>query len=331
MTERFIDNDNNIDSKPTFEEALEELKTDDESMPSPALIVGLSDLSSEQLSQLGPVWEGLSHSYRRILMQMLVDASASNFMLNFQPIGFATLTSHHQDVRQAAIELLYENESTALLRALLAMATDDPAENVRAEAVKSLGRFALNGEMGNLDSETAEYIQETLLTIINNSQEDSLVRRFALESLANCTRKDTPQLIAKAYKSNDADMRLSAIVAMGHSCDTRWENEILEELSNTNDDHRLAAIEAAGEIQLSTAVGQIIKNIEEGERPEQSLAIVALGEIGGKEAVRVLQSLLDGAEEADDNPLLELIDDAIGTASLVNGDFMMVDYSDIDE
>ncbi|MEM9950925.1 MAG: hypothetical protein AAF846_04955 [Chloroflexota bacterium] len=331
MTDRFMDYENDLEAQPTFEDALEELKTDDESMPSPALIVGLSDLSPEQLAQLGPVWEMLSHSYRRILMQMLVDATASNFMLNFQPIGRATLTSHHADVRQAAIELLFEDESTELLRVLLDTAVNDPAENVRAEATKSLGRFVLAGEMGDLDESLTDTVQDTLQTIIDNAQEDILVRRFALESLANCTRDGLPQRIADAYKSNDSSMRLSAVVAMGRSCDDRWESEVLDELSNTDDDMRLAAIQTAGELQLSSAVGQIIKNIEEGERAEQEIAIVALGEIGGKEAVRILQSLLDGAEQAEDDALIELVDDALGTASLVNGDFMMVDFTDLDD
>ena len=107
MTDRFEEFETDLNEQPTFEEALEELKTDDESLPSPALIVGLSGLSSEQLQTLAPVWDGLNSPYRRILMQMLVDATASNFALDFRPIGFATLYSDQADVRQAAIELLW--------------------------------------------------------------------------------------------------------------------------------------------------------------------------------------------------------------------------------
>lgn len=330
MTDRFNDYDNDLENQPTFEEALEELKTDDESLPSPALIVGLSELSSEQLAQLGPVWEGLSSPYRRILMQMLVDAAASNFMLNFHPIGYATLSSEQSDVRQAAIELLAEDESTELFRALIHIAQNDPEENVRAEATRSLGRFILRGEMGDFNDNIVEVAQNTLLQIIGNSNEDIQVRRFAVESLSNCTRDEIPAIIATAYRNPDSTMRQSAVVAMGRSCDDRWENDVLEELSNSDDDMRLAAIQSAGELQLSTAVGQIIKNITDGEREEQEIAIVALGEIGGKEAMRILQSLQEGAEDAGDNDLLDLIDEAIGAASLVNGDLMMVDFSDLD-
>jgi len=328
MTDRFDEFENDLDSQPTFEDALEELKTDDESLPSPAMIVGLSGLSVEQLKQLGPVWDGLSTSYRRILMQMLVDASASNFALDFRPIGFATLTSAQADVRQAAIELLAEDESNAFLRDLLHIAQNDDASNVRAEAVKALGRFALLGEMGDLRDDLAETVQTTLLKIIGNASEDSEVRRFAIESIGNCTREGVPDVIAEAYRNADPNMRLSAVIAMGRSCDDRWENQILEELTNNDNEFRIAAIRAAGEIQLDSAVRPIIKNIEDGERDEQEVAIWSLGEIGGKEAVRTLESLMAGAEDADDANLIELIDDALGNASLVNGDFMMIDFTD---
>ena len=101
MTDQINDFEHETQSQPTFEDALEELKTDDESLPSPALIVGLSGLSSEQLEQLAPVWEGLSTSYRRILMQMLVDAAIYNVRYDFTPIGYATLHSPEAAERSA--------------------------------------------------------------------------------------------------------------------------------------------------------------------------------------------------------------------------------------
>lgn len=331
MTDRFKDYENEVESQPSFEEALEELRTDDESMPSPALIVGLSGLSSAQIQELAPVWEGLSHSYRRILMQMLVDAAVSNFELDFRPIGFATLQSAEADVRQAAIELLWEDESIDLLEQLVYLAQQDDVADVRAEAVKALGRFILLGEMGDLAETIAREIQDIVLRIIGNSNEDVLVRRFAVESIANCTRDGVPQVIAEAYRNTDSDMRLSAIIAMGRSYDNRWESEILEELSNPDEDTRIAAIRSAGELQLSEGVGQIIKNIRDGEREEQEVAIWSLGEIGGKEAVRVLESLQEGAEDAEDIDLLDLIDEAIGNASLASGDFGLLNFTDLDD
>lgn len=331
MTDRFNDIDTEIEPKPSFEDALEELKTDDESMPSPALIVGLSGLSSAQIEELAPTWESLSPTYRRILMQMLVDAAVSNFELDFRPIGHAALQSPQADVRQAAIELLWEDDGRSLLEQLAHIAQNDSVVEVRAEATKSLGRFVLMGEMGDFPEQTVSILQDVLLEIIANKDENIMVRRFAIESIANCTRKELPKLIAEAYHSSDSDMRLSAVIAMGRSCDSRWENEILEELFNSDEDMRIAAIRSAGELQFSEGVGQIIKNIRDGEREEQEVAIWSLGEIGGKEAVRVLESLQEGAEDAEDIDLLDLIDEAIGNANLANSDFGLIDFPDFDD
>jgi HEAT repeat protein len=241
-------------------------------------------------------------------MQMLVDAAASNFALDFTPIGFATLDSVQADVRQAAIELLGENENTQLLRKMIEMAQNDPVIDVRAEATRALGRFVLIGELGDLSDELVEAVQSNLMKIIGNAKEDSEVRRFAIESVSNCTREGIPAIIAEAYRSDDPNMRLSAVVAMGRSCDERWEDKILEELESRDDEIRIAAIRAAGELQLDAGARQIIRNVEEGEREEQEVAIWSLGEIGGKEALRVLGSLLEGAEDAEDEALIDLLD-----------------------
>lgn len=329
MDQTFNDFNNDLDvqDQPTFEESLAELQEDSDNLPSPALIVGLSGLTDDQLQQLGPVWEGLGDDYRRILMQMLVDAAQANFELDFRPIGRATLTSDSPAVRQAAIEMLWEDESKDTLNDLLHIAQNDPSEAVRAEAVRALGRFVYLGEMGDLREETSDTIQTILLHMVNEDA-SATIRRIALESLSNCTRKDLPPLIKAAYQSKDADMRLSAVIAMGRSCDARWETEVIEQLNNSDLDMRLAAIRSAGELQLVEAVSGLVENLKEGEREEQERAIWSLGEIGGKEAMRILEMLMDGAEEAEDADLIERIDDAIGNASLANGDFMMVDIGD---
>ncbi|MEL6307460.1 MAG: HEAT repeat domain-containing protein [Chloroflexota bacterium] len=330
MDQTFNDFNDDLDvqEQPTFEEALAELQEDSDSLPSPALIVGLSSLTDEQLQQLGPVWEGLGDDYRRILMQMLVDATQANFELDFRPIGRATLTSDSPAVRQAAIEMLWEDESTATLSDLLHIAQKDPVEEVRVEAVRALGRFVYLGEMGDLRDEASDNVQSVLLNIINDDTASANSRRVALESLSNCTRKDLPPLIKDAYQSKDFDTRRSAIIAMGRSCDSRWESEVIEQLNNSDLDMRLAAIRSAGELQLVDAVSSLVENLTEGEREEQGRVIWSLGEIGGKEAMRILETLMEGAEEADDADLIERIDDAIGNASLANGDFMMVDFGD---
>jgi HEAT repeat protein len=207
--------DDEHDSKPSFEEALEELKTEQDSLPSPALVLGLSGLSPEQMSELRPVWKNLSANYRRILMQMLVDAGEASFELDYEPIGRENLSAEQAEVRQAAIELLWENESPGLMREFLKIAQRDTVSSVRAEAVKALGRFVLLGEMEEIDEKEAKVLRDFLADLSKDSREDLNVRRFAVESLGFCTSKATTDAIRLAYASDEPLFRQSAVVAMG--------------------------------------------------------------------------------------------------------------------
>lgn len=328
----FMDNDPQQE-QPSFEDALAELKSQPQDLPSPDVLYGLSNLNDEQIEALAPIWAKLDVSYRRMLAQMMVDVSEANFELDYHAIGHANLKAADPDVRQAAIELLWEDESLDLLRELRRMAQQDPALEVRIEAIRALGRFVLLGEWEELPEEEALSTQNELLVLAQDEDEPLDIRRQALESVANCTRSDIPPLISAAYHSEEETYRLSAVVAMGRSCDAaRWEQPILEELTSATDATlRREAVRAAGELQLAEAVPGIVRLLREGEREDQEVGIWALGEIGGREATRILETLLEGAEQAEDDDLQIIIDDALGNANLASGEFMMIDFHDMDD
>ncbi len=324
MSEQLNYEENN--AQPTFEEALEELRAGRD-LPGPEVLYGLSALNGEQLARFQEVWDTLDSTYRNVLMQMLVDASEANYRLNYDAIGLANLNAPEPQVRQAALEMLWEDESERLLEHLFWAARHDPAVEVRAEAVKALGRFIYAGEMGHSVEKHEEAIQDLLFEVFQRQNEALDVRRYALESLANCTHSELPNLILEAYNSLEDDFRVSAVVAMGRSCDSnRWEDHVLRELESKNEDMRREAARASGELQLAEAVQPLVQFLREGERTDQEVIIWALGEIGGREATRVLETLADGAEEHGDEELAALIDDALGNAGLANGDLMMLDF-----
>ena len=60
---------------PTLDDALAEMTSDSDNLPGPKVLYGLSGLSAADVAKLRPIWTGLDATYRRILMQMLVDAS----------------------------------------------------------------------------------------------------------------------------------------------------------------------------------------------------------------------------------------------------------------
>ena len=320
-----------VEQMPTLDDALAEMTSDNDSLPSPNVLYGLSGLSSADMTRLNPVWSALEPSYRRILMQMLVDASEANFELNYEMIGHANLNADQPEVRQAAIELLWEDESLSLMKKLINMLQNDPHVLVRAEAAKALGRFVLLGELGDLPEAETKQAQDVLLDILQQGSEPVEIRRQALESIANCTRKEVVVHINQGYKSEDDDMRTSAVIAMGRTCDARWENIILQELEKGDGDLQVASVRAAGELQLDEAVSIIVKFVPDANREMLETIIWTLGEIGGKDATRTLELLVEKAESENDEKLLELLDDAIGNASLATGDFAMLDFSEMDD
>jgi hypothetical protein len=320
-----------IDEQPDFEDALNELKSDNEQLPGDTILYGLSELTADEIDRLQEVWDTLAPAYRQILMQTMVDNSQSNFELDYRRIGYANLDADQAEVRRSAIEILGEQTDTPLMKRLVEMMYHDESVDVRAEAAKALGRFVLAGEFGDFTEERAEKLQNHLLVVAGNQEEAMQVRRRALESIGNCTRSDVPPLIYEAYTSGDDETRVSAMIAMGRTCDSkRWQDIVLEELESGDNAMRHAAAVAAGELQLEAAVRPLGRLIEDDTDEIRDVAIEALGEIGGDEALQILYAVAEVAEAKDDALLAEKADDAINMATLMSGELLMMDFSDID-
>jgi HEAT repeat protein len=96
---------------------------------------------------------------------------------------------------------------------------------------------------------------------------------------------------------------------------------------------RFEAIRAAGELALADAVPTLIASAQEDDDDDYELrltAIWSLGEIGTKEATRGLQAILSQAEAAENDILLEAIEDALETAALMSG-FMLPMFEFMDD
>jgi HEAT repeat protein len=292
-----------------------------------ALFYGLSNLSIDDMERVKPVWSGLSTEYRQKLVQQLVDTAETNFDLDYRTLAFYSLKDDEPVVREAAIELLWEDESLEWMGRLIDLAQWDEAISVRAAAASELGRFILLGELGELPEAETVRAQDTVIALLTGEDEDIEVRRRALEAIANCGHEIVNEAIDEAYHSSDERMRASALFAMGRTCDARWESIILREIDSSNPAIRYEAARASGELEIAEAVPQLARLSRENDREIQNVAIWSLGEIGGIQAMRHLSVLAEEAEEAEDDDLLELIEDAIGSASLV-GDDMDFDFDD---
>lgn len=318
-------------SQAKFEQTLSILRNPDAAFTADAIYT-LSDLGSEQMAAFTSLWSELSTERRHNLILRLVETAEANFDLDFGSIIEFALDDEAAEVRRAAIDGVLEDSSLRVVSKLVKLAQHDSSTEVRASAVGALGPFILQGELGKLPEQVNTQIQDIVLAIHTNRDEDPDVRRRALESISNCGREGVNELIRSAYYADALRMRLSAVFAMGRSCDDIWAPQILEELSSDYPEMRYEAARAAGELELQRALPRLVELAHEDDREVQEVAIWALGEIGGRTARNVLSKLAAIAEEAEDDELIDAIEEAQAAASL-SGDelFPLLDFDDFDE
>jgi HEAT repeat protein len=171
-----------------------------------------------------------------------------------------------------------------------------------------------------------------ILALHNDTDEPLDVRRRALEAIGNCGREGVSELILKAYRADELLMRVSALFAMGRSCDDVWLPHIVAELSSDYPEMRYEAARAAGELELRPALARLTEIAFEDDREIQEMAIWSLGEIGGKEANRALTQLAALADDTDDDVLADAIAEAQSVATLSGSDLLpLFDFSDFDD
>lgn len=295
-------------------------------------IYALSDLDGAHLAQFRALWGEMPVARRRALVARLVETAETNFELDFSAVVHLALDDPDAGVRAAAIEGILEDSPCRVIERLMHLAQGDPFIAVRAAAVKALGQFVLQGELGKLPATLSARLQDLLFALYGDLSEDLDVRRRALEAIGNCGREGVAELIREAYYADELSMRVSAVFAMGRSCDERWASRIMDELSSERPEMCYEAARAAGELELRPAVIRLIELAYEDDREIQEMAIWALGEIGGKQANRALDQLAALAASQEDDELADAVAEAQSASSLAGEDLMpLFDFSDFDD
>ena len=206
------------------------------------------------------------------------------------------------------------------------MLRSDPSAHVRASAASALGRFVLAGELEQLDPPIQARLTTELLTSIHLKGEGLEVRRRALESVAYACTPEVLGALETAYYHEDEQMRLSAIVGMGRTCDKRWMKTILEELESNSAAMRYEATLASGNLALREAVPTLTRLLDDPDPQIRDAAIWSLGQVGGDQAKQALLEALGNADE-DDAAALE---EALAEQALSEGDldFLMYELED---
>ena len=305
----------------TFGEALKRLCTDGAPVSSAALYA-LSAPSSLEVQLFRGRWPTATAERRRRMLTLLTESAEGNFELDFNALFRVTMEDEDEQVRTLSIEGLWEDEEASLVGPLVRVLRHDTGASARAAAAASLGRFALLGELDELETRYRRLVRGVLLEAVYDEDEDLDVRRRAVESIAYLSEECVRDIISAAYDEAEERMRISAVFAMGRSADTYWSEIVQRELGNDNPAMRYEAARACGEIEVKNAVPELIRLASGPDREVQYAAIGSLGQIGGPQAKVVLGQLA----RSDDEVLRMMAEDALAELELGEQPLDLMDF-----
>jgi HEAT repeat protein len=245
------------------------------------------------------VWPHVSPHRKHTLLEDLEDLAEAETLTSFDDVARSLLDDTDPQVRARAIRLLWECEDAKLVPVYLDMLNNDEAVEVRAAAANALGQFVYLGELEKIPKELHQKIEDELLGAATSAKE-VLVRRRALESLGYTGRAEVVPLIEAASREKDPDWKVSALFAMGRSCDDRWKKQVLSQLRSPNEDIRSEAIHAAGELELESARPVLLDLLEDEEDLEEALDTLSFTEDMGGFSLLDVDPEVDFIEEEPD-------------------------------
>lgn len=259
---------------------------------------GLSDIGREFEEPFLETWQTIEPGRRREIARAMVELAEDNVDVDFRDVFSACLGDDEPDVREAAVEGLWEDDRPRTMRRLLGMLDDDPDDAVRSAVALALGRFAYRASLDELRESDVRRLRGSLLAAAGDLDDSVDVRRRALEGAGYFSGPDVDELIAAAYASGDTRLKASAVAAIGHSLDTRWLPVLRAELESAEPAMRYEAAHASGEWgeEAAPLVEQLLPLAESADPEIYSTALWALGQIGGEAARRLLRRMAQSNE-----------------------------------
>jgi hypothetical protein len=279
-------------------ELIRTLQGNPATLPASKNLMELSALPPIDQRALRKAWPGIAIETRRHLTEALAEMAESDVNSDFGAVFRLALEDDDEEVRVAGLAGVWEDEDESLVPILVHLMDTDPSVAVRASAALSLGRFAMFGELEELNPKTTAAVRAALLAAIRSPEQDTEVRRRALEAVSCMSGDDITELIRDAYRSKDDRMTVSAVFAMGRSLDEDWAPIVRRELKNARPEIRFEAARAAGELELTDAVPTLLEMLYDPEAEVRGAAIEALGNIGGERALQALAELAKSDNES---------------------------------
>lgn len=287
----------------------------------------LSDMAADEMAQFQREWATADPDRRIAMIKHMSELAEDNYLVDFGPVFAFAFGDPLPEIRQAALEGVWDSTDTRLIAPIIALLQTDESPVVRASAARALAHYILLTEWGQLDGRHTNAAVQALISTLENDATADEVRRASLEAVAAAGDPAIRQHIQDAYNHGSTDFQLSALFAMGNSADPYWLPIVLEELGNADPDIRAEAAHAAGGIGDPRAVNDLIELCSDEDREVAESAVLALGQIGGEDAHRFLTEL---AEDDDFAELHEAAEEALEEMDWALGEFDFMAFEDDD-
>lgn len=286
----------------------------------PSLLGRLSGLTPDEQRELLEAWGDIPTLRRLMIIRAVTGMAEDNIEMEFTGLLCAALEDDDAPVRASAAAGLWETGDRTVIAPLAAMLENDESHEARAAAASALGHFAEMAEAGKLIERDATTVRTALLGALEDEDEETAVRRRALEAIAPVRHPDVPGWIRWAYQSGEALLRQSAVYAMGHTCDPAWLPVIVAEFGSDIPAMRFEAANASRELADPKTL-PYLHELTSDDDPQVALAAVqAIGGIGGTAA----RKLLKHYAEQGDPALSEAAQEALRMLEADEGDFSML-------
>jgi HEAT repeat protein len=292
-----------------------------------------SDMGTLELQTLQDIWPRVGLSRKLSLLEELESLAEEDTLVSFDDFARPLLNDPDADVRIHALRLLNESEDVKLIPLILRLLKHDTDVSVRAESAAALGNFVALGELDELPAEAYSQVQAGLLEAAHG-EDETRVKRHALESLGFSSDEEVVKLIESALNRRDSEWQTSALTAIGRSADDRWEEEVLLGLTDADTHVRMAAVQAAGNLALKSARTILLRMLEEEDDEDDVISSViwSLSQIGGEDVRTYLENLLDQTEDEEQVEFLEeALDNLSFTEDLDRFELMSINPDEFDE
>lgn len=299
-----------------FETVLNELIVEDDVIISH--LYRLSDMTPREMEIFQQRWPQIPPARRRVIVRHLVDICEENYRVDFSPVFSFCFNDEVADVREAALDGIWDISKTSLIDPVLELLQHDPAMEVRRAAAAALSHYVLMSEWGQIPRSVSPRIVDALLVEYEKEETAVPVKRAALEAMGAANHPRIDQLIKEAYYGTDEGLQVSALFAMGNSADEQWLPEIIEEMDSERPEMRLEAARAAGSIGHEKALPGLAALAADDDLEVQLAAVHAVGQIGGDAAHRMLSTMADDEDFAH---LRQAVADALDEMNWLGGEF----------